>query len=363
MWAKYPNTQREMSKTKPTLKDVASQANVSVTTASMALTDTGRISGKTKEKVISAAKVLGYRKKDKFEKKEETSSNIAFIIQIDYEWAFVWLFIQPIIRAFEAEIKESGYNVILVPVTGQQTQDEIFQKILSVSPGAVISIHFGDEALFNRIEQINIPVIIVMNGDFQDKFSSICVDDFQGAYEAGLHLIRLGHRRLAYVDIDRPNLPALSSDRFIGFKKAVDENNLPFSEAQIIRFELGKIDRLKKDLEDTFHSSQIVPTAIFCLDDDLAYRIILVLQEMKLSVPNDVSIIAPGDVLDYGRPQTFPITTMRIDTTYIGKLGAQMLVDRLSSQPRERHVIKVKQQLVERGSCLDFKKDPYSRVD
>jgi LacI family transcriptional regulator len=342
-----------MSKKKPTLKDVANQANVSVTTASMALTDTGRISSKTKEKVLSTAKALGYQRKEKIEKKGSESVNIAFIVQIDYEWAFVWLFIQPIIRAFEEEIKKSGYNVILIPVSGQQTQDEIFNKILAVSPEAVISIHYGDEALFNRIEQINIPVIIMMNAGYQDKFASICVDDFQGAYEAGLYLIRLGHSRLAYVDIDRPNLPALSSDRFIGFKKAVDENDLTFFEAQIIRFKLGKINRLKKDLEDMFQSPKTAPTAIFCLDDDLAYRIILVLQEMKLSVPNDVSIIAPGDVLDYGRPQTFPITTMRIDTSYIGKLGAQMLINRLNNQPRELHVIKIKQQLVQRGSCQE----------
>jgi LacI family transcriptional regulator len=340
-----------MSKTKPTLKDVAKHASVSVTTASMALTDTGRISGKTKEKVLSSAKALGYSKKEKIDKKDSASAIVAFIIQIDYEWAFVWLFIQPIISAFKKEIAKSGYHVILIPVSGHQSQDEIFNNVLAASPEAVIPIHFGDEALFNRIEQQNIPVIIMMNAEYQDKFASICVDDFQGAYEAGMHLIGLGHRRLAYVDIDRPNLPVLSSDRFIGFKKAVDENSLAFSEKQMIQFKLGKIDHLKKDLKNMFQIPETAPTAIFCLDDDLAYRIILVLQEMNLAVPGDVSIIAPGDVLDYERPQTFPITTMKIDTTYMGKLGAQMLINRIKNQPEAHHVLKVKQQLTSRGSC------------
>ena len=86
----------------------------------------------------------------------------------------------------------------------------------------------------------------------------------------------------------------------------------------------------------------------------MAGRAISVLTEMGLNVPRDISIIAPGDVLDYSMPYIPRITTMRIDTTYLGRITAQMMVNRLTHNPDEVHGLKVKQQLVRRGSCREL---------
>jgi len=68
-------------------------------------------------------------------------------------------------------------------------------------------------------------------------------------------------------------------------------------------------------------------------------------------VPEDVSLVAPGDVVDYSLPLIPQITTMRIDTTLLGKLAANLLLDRMRSSEKDVHVIKVKEQLVRRASC------------
>ncbi|MBI9101840.1 MAG: LacI family DNA-binding transcriptional regulator [Spirochaetales bacterium] len=336
---------------KPKLRDVAEKAGVSITAASMALTETGRISEETRRKVLTAAEEIGYKRKQKHNK-ISNFNHVCVLVSSDYKWAFIWKFIRPIIEQIETELKAYNLNLIMIPIAHNSSPDVLFDKIISSGSGAVISLHYGSDKLLSRLENKGIPVIVVMKADYQDRYYSVCVDNFQGAYEAGSHLIRLGHRRIAYVGIQRPDLPALSNDRFIGFKKAMDVNNLELPAAHIFEFEPGQIEKLKKDLQPVFDKeNKESPTAVFCLDDDLALRVIIALKDLDISIPEDVSIIAPGDVLDYNLTYIPQITTMQIDTSYMGKIIAQMLINRLEHTPHIQHGLKVQQHLVERGSC------------
>ena len=336
---------------KPKLEDVAKKANVSLTTASMVLSGKGRISPETREAVLEAAGSLGYEKRVKLRKGGRASfTNIAIFVSIDPEWAFIWHFIRPIFSEIEAILRAENYNVILMPLSSGQSNEDILQKISGAGVGAVVSMHYGNELLFNALEGMGIPVVVVMNGKFQDKFYSVCVDDFQGAYEAGLHLIKLGHREIAYVASERPDLPALMSDRYIGLKKALDEHHLHLQEEQIITFDLNDLEVLRKKLSLLF-AGNCKPTAFFCLDDDIAHRLLIALGRFHIRVPEDMSVIAPGDVLDYEQPHIPKITTMKINTTLMGKISADLLVSRLQHTHEDIHVLKVKQQLVKRESC------------
>ena len=75
------------------------------------------------------------------------------------------------------------------------------------------------------------------------------------------------------------------------------------------------------------------------------------LRRIGLSVPADVSLVAPGDLLDYTLPMMPQITTMRIDMALLGKIAANLLFDRMRAADAGPHVLKVKEQLVRRGSC------------
>lgn len=336
---------------KPKLEDVAKTAGVSLTTASMVLSGKGRISQDTRNAVLSAAAQLGYEKKVKINKSGRTSfTNIAIFVSIDPEWAFIWHFIRPILSELESILRRENYNVILMPLSSSQSNEDVLQKLSDAGVGAVISMHYGNEQLFSVLEGMGIPVVVVMNGQFQDKFYSVCVDDFQGAYEAGLHLIKLGHREIAYIATERPDLPALMSDRYIGLKKALDEHHLELQAEQIITFELNDLDTLRLKLTSLF-AGEHGATAFFCLDDDIALRLITALREFNAAIPEQISVIAPGDVLDYDQPHIPNITTMKINTTLMGKISADLLLSRLHHTHDDIHVLKVKQQLVKRESC------------
>lgn len=114
---------------------------------------------------------------------------------------------------------------------------------------------------------------------------------------------------------------------------------------------LFKIDIDIEHKISTLFTKEDRPTAVFVHDDYLALRVIAALQKLHLSIPEDVSLVAPGDTLDYSEPHIPPITTMRINTSLIGKISAELMLSRLHNNPDDIQVLKVKEQLVKRGSC------------
>jgi len=102
---------------------------------------------------------------------------------------------------------------------------------------------------------------------------------------------------------------------------------------------VSRLERLMKGSKRT--------SALFAHDDYLAARTTVALGTLGFKVPDDVSIIAPGDTLDYNQPYIPRITTMRIDTDMLGKLAGEMMINRLQHRPAEIIVVKVKQQLRE----------------
>jgi DNA-binding LacI/PurR family transcriptional regulator len=283
---------------------------------------------------------------------------VGILFSIDEIWAFIWAFIRPIIDEIESSLRHDDRNTILIPIRRNSTVEEILSKVVQSRTEAVISLHYGNDRLFETLEDLDIPIIVVMNNNYQDRFYSVLVDDIQCAYEGTRHLISLGHERLAYVECERPDLPVLTNDRFFGFRKAIEEAGIQVPEQRVLRFDLNDIATLTARLERWFSEPRNQwPTGIFCLDDDIGVRVISVLRSLGVRVPDDVSLVAPGDVLDYSQNHIPKITTMRINTAYMGKIVYQMLVNRLEQKPEDLHVLKVIHQLVRRDTTQEPPQD------
>jgi LacI family transcriptional regulator len=334
-----------------TLKDVAREAGVSVSTASLVLNRKGQISQDVRDRVQAAARKLDYIKTLSVPSAtRKYLGRLAVLVFEDAEKGFIWNFFRSIIVPLEQTLVKHQLYPVIVPVSSHHDTADILEKLLVAKPTGVFSIDYGNQQLFQRLEDQGIPVIVVNNTSFQTRFQTVCVDDFHGAYEGTRYLIELGHTRIVYAEYHRPDMPALLNDRFIGFKKALDEEQLCFSGDCRVTINLFNLEELQQKLRTIF-AAPSPPTALFAHDDFLAARILTVVQAMGLRVPEDVSLIAPGDVLDYSQPFIPQITTMQINTELMGKLAADMLVQRLQ-QPRQAvHVLKVNQQLQVRGSC------------
>ncbi|HUX14415.1 MAG TPA: LacI family DNA-binding transcriptional regulator [Spirochaetia bacterium] len=334
---------------KITLGEVARKSGVSIATASQVFNNSGRISDETRARVMRSADVLGYVHRRRHGIPGRSKGVASLLLQMDPEWAFAFPFIRPIITSIAKELDAEGIDLVTIPMSHSDPVSRIIARLESVESRAVFTIHFAARKLITQLETMGIPVIVIMNGNFQDEFHTVCVDDFQGAYEGTRYLIQLGHSRIGFVDQKREDLPILSTDRFIGFTKALNEAGIDFSESLRIRYEHEKFDELQSHLTRMMRT-QNAPTAFFCLDDDLAWRVFLSAEKAGLRVPGDISLLAPGDVLDYSSPLVPQITTMRIDTEYMGKIAVHMMLNRSQGKPDTNHVVKVKQHLTVRAT-------------
>jgi len=336
------------------LHDVAMRAGVSITTASNILNGKGNFSSEIKQKVFKAAKELNYRKNlyaSSIAKRK--TSHIGILFHEDYEKAFEWNFIRRMLIQIETIITAHNYYPVMIPVSLKLKTSEVLEKINASSTGALFSIHYGNRELFTLLEDQGIQVVVINNSNYQDKFFTVCTDDFQGAYEGTNYLIKLGHRKIAFIEYFRPDHQTVLADRFIGFKKAIDENNLDFIDNHRITVDLYNMDSLIVKI-NTIMQNDPCPTAFFVHDDYFAARVIVALNKLGFFVPDDISIVAPGDTLDYNQPFIPRITTMSIDIDLLGKLAGEMMIDRLNGNLKNPQVLKVKQRLVKRGSCKEI---------
>jgi len=333
---------------KPTLQDIAKLAGVSPSTASLVLSNKGKISDEVKQKIFEIADDIGYSKRN--QKVKGSQKPIAVLFHFDSKLAHTWHILRQVTLRLEQILALNNYIMVLIPITYEMDDNEIFNRIVSLNASAVFSMHFGRENLFSQLEGASIPVVVIINSHFQSKYYTVCADNFQGSYEAASHLLELGHKNIVYADFDIHQLPETLIDRFFGFSKALDEHNVLFTEQQKIRLDVNDLDQISLKLQ-TILSAKNRPTAIFFIDDYLAARCYSVITQLGYNIPNDISIIASGEVLNYDEPYIPKITGMLTSPDLLGKFSAEMMIDRLQHKPRESYVLKIKQQLVDRGSC------------
>jgi LacI family transcriptional regulator len=333
---------------KPTLQDIAKLADVSTSTVSLVLSNKGKISPEVQEKVRLAAEEIGYAKAT-----PAAGSNtniVAVLFHFDHQLAQTWHILRQVTLSLEQTLAKKDYLTTLIPITFDMSDSEIFHKVVDSRATAVISMHFGRERLFLRLEKAGVPIVLVINSHFQSHFYTVCADNFQGSYEAASHLLDLGHQRIVYADFDIYELPATLSDRYFGFYKALNERDILFPDEFKLHFDIDDLTDIRIKLESAFNTPE-KPTAIFFVDDYLAAHCIGVLNDMGLRVPEDVSIVASGEVLDYDEPYVPKVSGMVTRPDLLGKFSAEMMIDRLEHKPLETYVLKIKQQFVDRGSA------------
>jgi DNA-binding LacI/PurR family transcriptional regulator len=337
-------------KQRVTSSDVAEKAGVSQSTVSLVFSGKDTISEGVRERVLQAAKELGYSAKRTGAKTKNGKKTIGILIDLNPPLPFVWSFERPILECIESYLNERRFNLVIIPVNPSINDADLFQKIISYNVHGLISMIFAREKTFERLSEINIPVIVIMNDALQTKFHAVLVDDFQGVFDGTSYLVSLGHKDLLYIDYERPDMPSTLLDRLYGFNKAVEHHRLTVPEHHYIRCTSPTIEELKKRFKAIF-SKENPPSGIMALDDYIGASIIFALQSMNIGVPTDVSLITMGDVLDYNIPYIPPITTVRINTALAGKMAGRLLADVMNKNIEGPQIFKVTPTIFDRGSC------------
>ena len=315
-------------KRKITLKQIAKELDVSISTVSKSLRNSLEIGEETRLKVQAFAKFYNYKPNNiALSLKNRKTKTIGIIIP-----EIVHYFFSTVINGIEQVANEHGYSVIICLSDDSFDKEVLNMEMLANGSidGFIMSLSKETQfrADFHHITEVinqGMPVVMfdrVTNDILCDK---VIIDDKAAAYEAVQSLIDKGRKKIALVTtVDYVSVGKLRTD---GYIKALLDNGIPFNEHLIIKIE--DIDTCEITIGKLLEDKAI--DAVFAVNELFAVTIIKTASKIGLSVPKDLAVIAftDGIISKYSTPT---ITTVSQSGIKMGNKAAKMLIERLESE-------------------------------
>lgn len=318
-------------KRKVTLKQIAKELDVSISTVSKSLRNSPEISEDTRQKVQAFAKLYNYKPNNiALSLKNRKTKTIGIIIP-----EIVHHFFATVISGIEQVANEQGYNVIVCLSNESFDREVINMEMLAngSTDGFIMSLSKETQykADYHHITEIinqGMPVVMFDRVTSDILCDKVIIDDKAAAYDAVQSLINSGRKRIALVTtVDYVSVGKLRTD---GYTKALLDNDLPFDEKLILKVE----DIANCEPKISKFIAEYSPDAVFAVNELFAVISIKSAHKLGLNVPNDLSVIAftDGIISMYSTPT---ITTVSQDGIKMGRKAAMMLIDRLESEDEE----------------------------
>lgn len=271
-----------------TLKQIAETLGISITTVSKALKNYPDVSAKTKKKVLELAHTLQYTPNSfAVNLRTRESRTIGLIIP-----EVVHHFFSNVINGIIAEAEKNGYLVIILQ-SNESLELEKKQVDLLINKrvdGIIMSLsnESNDDEHIKDIIRREIPFVMFDKISKLINCSKVVINDQKAAFEAVEHLIGKGCKKIAH--IRGPVNPQNSIDRFLGYKKAIEKNNLNFDSKLVYTCKNVTFDEGKE------FSAQIVKDhpdvdGIFVITDLVAVGVIAYFNENNINIPNQIKVI------------------------------------------------------------------------
>jgi len=336
-------------KRKVTLKQIAKELDVSISTVSKSLKDSTEISEDTRLKVQAFAKLYNYKPNNiALSLKNKKTKTIGVIIP-----EIVHHFFATVISGIEHLANENGYNVIVCLSDESFDKEVINMEMLANGSidGFIMSLSKETQQKrdFHHITEIinqGMPVVMfdrVSNDILCDK---VIIDDNLAAFNAVQTLIESGLKKIALITtVDYVSVGKLRTD---GYIKALKTNDLKVNNDLILKIE--DIDSCENLIEELIKNNEI--DAVFAVNELFAVTTIKAALKHNINVPEDLSVIGftDGIISKYSSPS---ITTVSQNGIKMGEKAAKMLIDRLESDEWDEDQFKtevIETHLVERES-------------
>jgi LacI family transcriptional regulator len=339
-----------------TLRDVAREAGVSKVTAARVLGRYGTASPGAKEKVLAAARALGYRPNELARSMTTGRSRTIGVIVGDIENPYFGRAVRGISEVATA----AGFDVILANSGEDVGKEQAAVRVLlgkRVDGLIVTPASMSETQHLESVQSSGRPLVLLDRAVPGLKVDSVVTDDRAAAKAATQTLIDAGHRRIAYITATNSDNPIYRGphqislttvmDRIEGFLAAASEAGIETPE-QYIRLaatRLGASGKIIADLLSLPHR----PTAILASDNVVGLEVFKAIRALGMSIPNDLSLIAFHDA-DWTSVTTPPITVISQPVYNLGIESAQILIKRINGATEPPMQLALATTLIERQS-------------
>lgn len=313
-----------------TIKDIARELGISPSAVSKALRDSHEISPKTKGLVLECAQRIGYKPNPMAQSlKRGKSKSIGIVVStIDNQ------FFSQVINGIESVAHNSGYNVIIT-----QTNESFELEKLNVQhltfrsiDGLLISLSTETKNIdhLKDLHKKGLPIVFFDRTSDEIDTHKVIADNFNGAYEATVQLIKAGYRKIAHIT-SSVNV-SITTERLKGYQLALEENNIELNEKYIKYCLHGG-----KDLAEIEHAlSELLfsdnrPDALFTASDRITTTTLALLHKLKFKIPDDIAL------LGFTNTQLAAVLNPSLSSVYqpgieMGKKATEMLISMIESK-------------------------------
>jgi len=310
---------------KTSIKDIAQEASVSISTVSHVINKTKYVTDKTKERVNKAIKKLNYRPNIIARGLRTKSTRTIGVLLPDISQPF---FAQ-VVKGIEEAARIRNYTLILgctfydIDEEERQMNSMIDQSI----DGIIFFCGYDTYEHIKKLYDSNIPVV-VLDRELSDKeIPSVLIDNVLAMEKAVQYLYDIGHREIGYITFPYENQTTIRR-RYEGYCNALRKNRLPYNPDFVIIDDQLRLDELKgtyvaikKKIEE-----QKIPTAIITLADFLALGAMKALKEIGYRIPEDISVMGFNNeiICAFSDPT---LTTVKQPKKLMGETAANLLLD------------------------------------
>ena len=321
----------------PTIVEVARLAGVSITTVSRCLNAPEKVGRKTLARVRKVIEDINFSPNMLAQSFRRGKTNIILVVVHEIGSALFYDILQGI-----RSVLEGRYSIILTESrTGLAENNNFIDMLVAKQVEGVIllcSVLPFSKKLIEIEASRSLPIVIGLEplSDELNKLPSVHIDNFAAALDATNYLLSLGHRNIAFVS--GPKRSYVTRDRESGFREAMQRAGLPISDDTIVYSDLtanGGVNAAR----DIFQRP-VVPTAVFCANDDMALGVMSAAARAGRTVPDQLSVMGFDDIR-YAALVSPALSTVSQPGYDIGIQAARRLLGAIESPDDSRRLVEI----------------------
>ncbi|MCH5597569.1 LacI family DNA-binding transcriptional regulator [Niabella ginsengisoli] len=321
-----------------TIVDIAHRLNMSASTVSKALKDDKTISAITRERVKALAKEWNYIPNQAARNFQQNKSFTLAIVIPDLLDQFYAL----AINGIEEVAIQNNYNVIICQsYDNSEREINILNHLVSSRIDGIIIVvskNTKDLTIFDNMEKQGIPIVFFARSIQQPSFSSVSSDHNDGALKAINLLIKRGHKRIAH--LAGPNALLTSHLRHTAYKKALEQNNIPY-DAALVKATDFSYESTSTALTELYKDKH-PPTAFFVFKSYVGLDIKRFLQSSHPKKLKHTDIIGFGNLPLIKQLETKPTASLDENSQMMGRQAAELLFEKIKDTEAEKfHLRKI----------------------
>ena len=320
---------------KVTIKDVAKEANVATSTVSRVLSNSPKISEKTKENVHEAIKKLNYKPNAIARSLANNKTRIlGVVLPEDADDILNNPFFINAMKGMSMYAQKKNYYITYTFSKTQQIERKHLKDIINSNlvDGVILLRVSEDDKNTAYLRSIDFPFVVVGRPDNPEEVLWVNNDNISAMYNVVEKLIKKGHRKIGFVGaIENLNM---SKDRFIGYKNALFDNKISYDESIVVHKDEFIENEGQSACNELLQNKDI--TAIVTTDDLIAFGI---MKELKLKNIDNISIVGFNNT-PLSAYQNPPLATVDINAYELGYSAAKLLINNLEGKEHaKRHYI------------------------